>query len=270
MKYREFAPPADLQHIVHFYWTLSTDNTAPAFSPFQTIANGCTGLIYHHTNNKLAFAEDGTNKLPRLFLYGQFTSHGALYMSPGAQIIGITFHPHILKMLFGLDANEVTDQAIDADLITPGLVNKLQQAETAEQCFQLFSTFLRQHIRQKESSNFAIAHSIDRIIQSGGNIPTHKLYKSLNISERQFERRFKQNVGLTPKFFSRVIRFKYALNQVRNNNYQLLSDIAFDNGYADQSHFTREFKEFAGLKPSGYRSREATFLCQKLEQAVAV
>jgi len=75
----------------------------------------------------------------------------------------------------------------------------------------------------------------------------------LLLSEKSFERKFKQGVGISPKLFSRICRFQAALNQLRNNHYRKLSDVAYENGYADQSHFIRAFKEFAGFSPQQYR-----------------
>jgi AraC-like DNA-binding protein len=82
------------------------------------------------------------------------------------------------------------------------------------------------------------------------------LQRNLNLSERGFQRRFNQHVGISPKLFSRVCKFQAALGQLKNNNYANLSDVAFDNGYADQSHFIRSFKEFAGFSPYQFQKRD--------------
>jgi AraC-like DNA-binding protein len=52
--------------------------------------------------------------------------------------------------------------------------------------------------------------------------------------------------------YSRVCQFQSAFQQL--NQYQFLkySDIAYDNGFADQNHFNRVFKEFTNLTPTAY------------------
>jgi AraC-like DNA-binding protein len=75
------------------------------------------------------------------------------------------------------------------------------------------------------------------------------------LSERTLERRFKQSIGISAKLFSRICRFQESLNQLRKNKYDKLSDIAYENGYADQSHFIRSFKEFTGVSPFDYRKQ---------------
>ncbi|UOQ68039.1 helix-turn-helix domain-containing protein [Hymenobacter volaticus] len=79
------------------------------------------------------------------------------------------------------------------------------------------------------------------------------MQESLHMSERSFQRKFKQHVGIPPKLFSRICRFQVSLNQLRNHQYHKLSDVAFENDYADQSHYIRSFQEFAGCSPYQYQ-----------------
>jgi len=76
--------------------------------------------------------------------------------------------------------------------------------------------------------------------------------RQLNISERTFERRFADHVGIAPKLFARICQFRASLVQLEQQQFDKLTDIAIDNGYADQSHFIRSFSEFTGLTPSRY------------------
>jgi AraC-like DNA-binding protein len=95
--------------------------------------------------------------------------------------------------------------------------------------------------------------ALSSIIQSKGSVSLITLRETLQLSERSFERKFKQHVGIPPKLFSRIARFQASLNQLKRNQFDKLSDIAFENDYADQSHFIRSFKEFAGCSPFQYQ-----------------
>ncbi len=75
------------------------------------------------------------------------------------------------------------------------------------------------------------------------------LLEYLDISERQFGRRFGQAIGLLPKFYIRMARFQEALSLMKTRRFQRLSDIAYDLNYSDQSHVIRDVKEFAGRTP---------------------
>jgi AraC-like DNA-binding protein len=96
---------------------------------------------------------------------------------------------------------------------------------------------------------------LSRIAGSGGNLTVKELQSELNLSERSLERRFKQHIGISPKLFTRICRFQASLSQLRTNKYNKLSDVAFEQEYADQSHFIRSFKEFSGLSPYQYMNR---------------
>jgi AraC-like DNA-binding protein len=60
-------------------------------------------------------------------------------------------------------------------------------------------------------------------------------------------------VGLTPKLYCRVLRFHHAIEQAGSVDRGSWAELALGAGYADQPHFNRDFREFAGVTPSRYR-----------------
>lgn len=95
----------------------------------------------------------------------------------------------------------------------------------------------------------------DLIIQdlhkSQGQISIQDLSASHKISQRKMERLFLERVGLSPKLYSRLIRFTYVFKLL---NQQSLSkaEISYLSGYFDQAHFNKEFREFTGESPEAY------------------
>lgn len=63
------------------------------------------------------------------------------------------------------------------------------------------------------------------------------------LSVRQFERKFREFSGFSPKLCMRITRFNTVLNKAGRD--KTLTDIAYDHGYYDQSHFIHDFKMFA-------------------------
>lgn len=98
-------------------------------------------------------------------------------------------------------------------------------------------------------------YAVSVIAVSKGNIALKRLQLELQLSERSFERKFKEYIGISPKLFARICRFQASLQQLRSNDFSKLSDIAFEQEYADQSHFIRAFKEFAGFSPFQYQKQ---------------
>ena len=83
----------------------------------------------------------------------------------------------------------------------------------------------------------------------GTKSPFTDFTEQYKISERQFQRRFKNQVGISPKKFQRIIRFEKALDILTKSNYGQLTQVAYETGYVDQSHFIKDFSAFSGMSP---------------------
>jgi AraC-like DNA-binding protein len=81
------------------------------------------------------------------------------------------------------------------------------------------------------------------------------LAREAHVSNRTLERIFKENVGIPPKEFLRIVRFQEVLKRLQQTGGRMVSDesllrIAFELGYYDHAHLTNEFKKYAGILPS--------------------
>ena len=79
------------------------------------------------------------------------------------------------------------------------------------------------------------------------------------LSGRRLARLFALEVGLTPKLYARVLRFRRVLQLTHVDRPVDWSDIAHRCGYFDQAHFIRDFKEFSGLTPGDYLARRTPY-----------
>ena len=84
--------------------------------------------------------------------------------------------------------------------------------------------------------------------------------KRNNMSVRSLERMFDKYIGVPASTYFMLNRFHHSLNQLLQNNFEKLSDLAFDNGYFDQMHFIRDFKRFAGDTPTGFVQQKNSIL----------
>ena len=135
------------------------------------------------------------------------------------------------------------------------LLERLLQTPSAT-LFETLFGYLSAHLQRNEPAmDPMVAQALNDIIWESGHISLKKLQENLRVSERSLERRFKESVGMSPKLFTRICRFQDALNQLKNGHYDKLSTIAFNNGCADHSHFTRTFKEFTGILPEEYQHK---------------
>ncbi|AFD06726.1 helix-turn-helix transcriptional regulator [Solitalea canadensis] len=251
MKYRQILPPDYLSNYVQYFWTL--ESSVP--TSFGTIADGCPGLIFQQSGGETFYQNE--KHLPGFFLYGQATKFAEINSPEKFSTIGICFYPHALKSVFGLNAHELTDSCLDFNLFSKKqgdqLYERLLNSTSVDDQIEFLSQYLRAQINLNTTdADEIIQYSLSQIVKSKGGIPLKDLHDDLQLSERSFERKFKQSIGISPKLYARICRFKVSLNQLKNNDFQKLSDIAYENDYSDQSHFIRSFKEFAGFSPLQY------------------
>jgi AraC-like DNA-binding protein len=255
MTYQQIPPPAYLREIVRDFWTMDHDGDAP--QSLGPLVDGCPGLIVQQPRGGALGGHPG-KALPEAFLYGQTTRHIELSASGKVTLIGVRFAPDALKSLFGFHARELTDSCLDFRLLSAKnhvhLPEQLAETKTVQGQVDLLARHLFTQLQNERAQADPVTrYAVARMEESSGAIALKDLRDDLQLSERTFERRFERQIGIPPKLFSRVCRFQASLAQMRLRRYDSLSDVAFDNGYADQSHFIRTFQEFAGCSPQEFQ-----------------
>lgn len=268
MNYREVLPPAHLKKYIRYCWILESAYSQDSSIPFRTMADGCPGLIYQ--SKEKGVLEQGNKKLSELFLFGQSTRYTELQLKGNFQAAGIHFYPDTLNVLFRFPAQELTDSCIDLNELSkkhsPPLSEQLSSSIFPEQQLNILFSYLTEKIQVNSGlTDASMKYALTKITASKGLISLKELQEDLRLSERSMERKFKAYTGISPKLFSRICRFQAALGQIRNNQYEKFSDIAYEQNYADQSHFIRSFKEFSGLSPFQYQ-KNAFEIVENLSQ----
>lgn len=69
------------------------------------------------------------------------------------------------------------------------------------------------------------------------------------MSIRSFERKCKERLGMPAKMYARIARFHKAYKMLESRPLVSWADLAYEAGYYDQTHFIKDFKEFARLTP---------------------
>lgn len=260
MDYHIIQPPEALKPFVRYFWSLESYDGKGSPREFRTIADGCPGFLFQSPDHG-RFSRDG-KQLPDAFLFGQATTHGKLDLSGDLAATGICFYPQALKTLFGLNATLLTDSCTGiGDLYQHSfLADQLADTGAPQERITLLSDFLVAELKKRKSENKEMDHALEFILLAKGAISVKSLCEKLYLTERTFERRFKEYVGITPKLFSRICRFQSSLKQFQGKDYQRFSDIVFANEYADQSHVIRSFKEFAGISPTKLQKQPASVI----------
>jgi AraC-like DNA-binding protein len=265
MPYSEHIPAEGLQDHIAAYWIRRT-GPAPRPSGRRVYADGCADLIFNSGSstvwfNPMARAEGMIPLQPgRLYLGGTMTAYGVVHSEPGAVLSGIRCWPGGFYALFGRPMEPAVDAVIEFD--HDELKELMSDEETLRD--RLNSWFGSRPVIGDRKHDFSAIYRIAR--RSGGRISVETLAAEVHLSNRTLERIFKENVGISPKEFLRIVRFQEVLKQLRQVGRcedtaagtregtapvaESLLRIAFDHGYYDHAHLTNEFKKYAGILPS--------------------
>lgn len=133
----------------------------------------------------------------------------------------------------------------------------LEATDTWSERFDLVDAFLADRLKHAAPEEPEIAWAWRQLATSQGLIAIHTLTDELDWSHGRLIDRFREQIGLPPKMIARQLRFRVAASRLRTQPDRSLAEIAGAAGYFDQAHFSREFREFAGITPGDFRhSRE--------------
>jgi AraC-like DNA-binding protein len=171
-----------------------------------------------------------------------------------ARCMQVNLTPLGARRLLGVPLAELTNLVVPLDeLLGPAardLAEQLAAAAGREERFALLEGLLLARAADSAPGRPDVAWAWRRLVQSGGGLPVAALAEELGCSRRHLAARFGAEVGLPPKAYARLLRFRRAADALLSGGERGLADVAAACGYADQSHLNREFRVFAGTTPS--------------------
>jgi AraC-like DNA-binding protein len=191
--------------------------------------------------------------------YGTFTAalHEAytLVESTGpSHGIQVNFTAIGARLFYDRPLVEFTNRTVELDDVlgtaTDLLLSRLYDAASWEERFGILDQEIGSRIECARQPPAAVAWAWQQLMKTGGGARITDLVRATAWSERHFVAQFRENVGLTPKAFARVLRFSRAVRLMTNSRARNLADVAQTCGYYDQAHFARDFRAFAGVAPS--------------------
>ncbi|MEZ8099016.1 helix-turn-helix domain-containing protein [Vibrio bivalvicida] len=172
-------------------------------------------------------------------------------LSHGAQLCGIRFQPGMmLPSLINNDSQIMS--------VLTSLHEQLSEQNQSRHLTTLYR-WCEQQILPMEAT-FAKRAKLIKLATQG------KIGEQFPYNQRQVERRFRQWLGMSPKYFQRLRRVHSSLNKLRENPDVSLADFAFEHGFSDQAHMTREFKTFVLTTPGELSRRMRNSLSMSLNK----
>jgi len=181
-------------------------------------------------------------------------AHGnATFMT---HFVSASLRPQGVFELFGIDAVDTAEQVLNAEDIFGRLIRSVRdqigEAVDTRDRFGILANFLRhQHHHNARLASKDALWAMNRTLALQGNVRVEDLCADLAISRKHLNKIYKSAVGMSPKTFARLSRFRCVINRVQDLSDPWV-DIAADYGFFDQAHLIRDFNLFAGESPNSF------------------
>jgi AraC-like DNA-binding protein len=171
---------------------------------------------------------------------------------------GIQFQPAAIHQLFGVPAVDITDCDYAAHAVLGSAASELQQllgnAPSFQERVQIADQFIaRQSLTAPAHDSIELA--ANDIMRNDGRCRIDFLAHHTGLSIRSFQRMFRERIGVSPKVYSRIVRFEAALRTKAASPHISWMTIAHEFGYHDQMHLIHDFRQFSGETPKGMLAR---------------
>lgn len=261
MRYSEIQPSKRLAKYIKCFWTLEAGFSPAVSAPEPVMPDGCIELVFNLADPFRRYHADGTLETqPRSIIAGQMRNCAVIEPSGRIDLFGVRFQHAGASPFFTLPLNELTNNIVDLEFVWGRdgreIEEMINEAQTAELRVRIIEDALVSALSRNAASDSIVETASRMIVENAGLVAIDKISDAIGVNGRRLERRFQQNLGLSPKRFSRIIRFQNFLGAVRNESTLSILDTALSFGYYDQAHLIREFREFSGKTPLGFFENE--------------
>lgn len=200
-------------------------------------------------------AEDGTTfrQSPAL-LVGVRPTYTVIDTVDMQEMVGVVFAPGGLRRFFGEPAHDLQGELPLEDFWgsrVHGLRDRLRETTDVTGKFALLQTFLCERLLPREVHP-AVQFSLHALVRSPGIVTVAGLAGQTGLSSRRLGEVFAETVGVGPKCFARIRRFREAVQTLHTGTGPSWAELALQLGYFDQAHFSKDFRAFSGMSPSEY------------------
>ncbi|MBO6516224.1 MAG: AraC family transcriptional regulator [Bacteroidia bacterium] len=261
MNYQTYSPNPDLKSIVSCYWTLEV----PAMEETQRqriVPDGNIEMAFILGDDVKRYTSENDFLIqPRAMVLGQITD--PFYIEPTGYVntFAIRFYPYgfanfVSVPIKSLANTETPIHELFGDEVGNLLEKQMIQASNVEERISVIEEFLLTKLQEQNTVDQIVKTTVDALASSKGTSTIGTILKEDPGKRRQLERKFVQQIGISPKQLGKVIRLQSALKMLLNDEGENLTNIAYENEYYDQAHFIKDFKEFTGVSPKEFLNNQ--------------
>ena len=259
MFYGEAKPSRRLSSFIKCYWVLVNNLEEVQGTPEVIMPDGCPEIIFNLAEPFKRHRADRVEIQPKAIVVGQMKGRVLVEPTRNVSLFGVRFDPSGLYPFVKQSIADLTDEIETVDTVFGRLGSELTErirgARSINERIVIFENSLigLLKVRKNECLSARVAEVIHR---NDGKIRIERLAETLDINWKTLERRFKKEVGITPKLFCRITRLQKILHLLNRERLTPWADIAYSFGYADQAHFINDFRQFSGVSPKTFISKE--------------
>jgi AraC-like DNA-binding protein len=240
-------PVTPLLDFVDDFW-LYDGYTQPHFKE-RILPSGTIELVINLRDDELRIydvAQPGRcDRFSGALVSGAYGGFFVIDTAEEVSIMGVHFKPGGAFLFLGLPAGELADVHVNLETLwgrsAVELRERLCGAATPIERFRLLEEALLAHLFRPLEHHYAVPTSLDAFGQTDARATVRDIARHIGLSQRRFIQVFTEEIGLTPKLFSREKRFQRTMAMVRHITAPDWARLAVDCGYFDQSHLIRDF-----------------------------
>ncbi|MET0793175.1 MAG: helix-turn-helix transcriptional regulator [Polyangiaceae bacterium] len=246
-----FPPHPSLAHLVRSYGALDYVHTE--LTAEHRLYPECTVLLtFLHGESYLGVGDD-LKRLPSLYVQ-EFRDFPLRLRSCGrTRMVAVEFYPWGAIRLLGPSTSNTVNPCTIPPQVSSAFAARIQRllmADRQDEALNALEEWLLARAAGIDLEPTAAVLAATRLVETGGLGTVTELADGVGLSVRQLERQFREQVGMSPKSLARLTRFEVAQRRIFEGRELSFTRLAHDLGYADQAHFTREFRAFAEQSPS--------------------
>lgn len=244
--FNRYLPQEVLRPWIQCYWVAQQYHLPSGGFTETLYPDGGTSLIFNFTENEL----------PNInFKAGKTASK--ILIQERIDCLGIRFNPGGAFKLFGIDMSALAKaehQQHFFEAHVARLQPQLNELKTTAARLILVENWLLAKVRQQQLGQGFFERFVSYFLQTNENFEL--LVEQQPLSRRQLERKFQQEIGLSPAHLKQLHRVKKARELIARNPGVQLTHVAHDCGFYDQAHFIRHFQKITGQTPGQYKQRK--------------
>ncbi|HEV7768790.1 MAG TPA: helix-turn-helix transcriptional regulator [Thermoanaerobaculia bacterium] len=233
--------------------SISVISTASTPTPYRVLPTLGPVLGFQFRGRISVRRDSGDEPLARSGITGIQSTAKLFVPDADTGTVLVRFSPFGAYRLFGCSMNALTNAHVPLTELVPHIreIEARVSESSADQAEAIIRRWIEttfEHDRATIDPNVLAAEQ--RIRASGGREPIERVADQIHVGRRQLERLFRTQVGVTPKEFASLVRFRRVLARIQTRT--SWADLADEAGYADQAHFVRNFVRRTGMTPTEY------------------